>query len=127
MAEMPRKLKAVMLVDFQEEILPTSRKLLHCIFQDRYSDWTYRWPPPWRDKERERGVERLLLKALEVEEWNDPKGIWSDELKKAAEEIPQLKEFQLPVEVSCGGLATVSKRVGVIRCGFQSTLTVVLS
>lgn len=35
-------------------------------------------------------------------------GAWDEELKKAAEELPQLRDFQLPVEVNCTELATVS-------------------
>ena len=74
MNERPTKGKAIMLVEFQEEPVASGRKLLHCIFKGRYSDELYKWTPPWRQKPREQGVERLFFKALEVEEWNDPDG-----------------------------------------------------
>ncbi len=115
MADAPRKPRAIALVDFQEEILASGRKLLHCIFEDRYSEGAYRWTAPWGEKEKEHGVQHLFFKSLEVEEWNDPDSMWSDELKKAAEEIPALKDFQLPARVECGGLATVAQEEWAYR------------
>lgn len=83
---------------FEEELLPY-QTLLHIYFVDRGKDF-YRWTPRIRDGE----VERIFFKMVEVEEKNSPEGVWSDELNRAAEQIPKLKEFKLPVKVSYGGL-----------------------
>jgi|GEM_PF-2990934 len=100
---MEGKPKSVKLVNFEEERLPSGRKLLHCIFQNRYgSDFQYKWTAPWRDKEGEHGVERLFFKCLEIEEWNDYDGVWSEELKKAAKRVPSLEEIKLPVKIGLG-------------------------
>lgn len=100
---MELKPKSVKLVDFKEELLPSGRKLLHYIFEDKYGS-RYSWTAPWRDKEGERGVERLFFKALEIEEWNDYEGVWSEELRKTAKEMPSLEEMELPVKIQIGGI-----------------------
>jgi hypothetical protein len=99
--------KAITLMNFQEELLPSGRKLLHGIFKSQWADELYRWTPPWRDKPGQYGVERLFFKALEVEEWNDPDGVWNEELKKAAEDIPPLKDMKVPVRVECSRLTAL--------------------
>jgi len=97
---MEAKPKSVKLVNFEEELLPSGRKLLHCIFQNRYgSGFQYKWTAPWRDKEGEHGVERLFFKCLATEEWNDYDGVWSEELTKAAKRVPSLEEIKLPVKI----------------------------
>lgn len=84
---------------FYEEPLP-QQTLLHVYFIDN-SGYFYRWTPRIRGGE----VERIFFKMLEVEEKNSPEGAWSEELRKAAEQIPSLKDFKLPVMVECSGLA----------------------
>ena len=102
---MEAKPKAVKLVRFEEEPLSSGRKLLHCIFENRYgSSFQYKWTAPWRDKGSEHGAERLLLKCIEVEEWNDFDGVWSEELRKVAKEVPSLEEMVLPVKIKIGGV-----------------------
>jgi hypothetical protein len=97
------KSKSVKLVNFEEELLPSGRKLLHCIFQNRYgSSFQYKWTAPWRDKEGEYGVERLFLKCLEIEERNDYDSAWSEELRKVSKEVPCLEEMVLPVKIEIG-------------------------
>lgn len=94
------KPKSVKLVGFEEERLTSGRKLLHCIFQNRYgSSFHYKWTAPWRDKEGEHGVERLFFKALAVEEWNDYDSVWSEELRRTAKRVPSLEEMKLPVKI----------------------------
>ena len=83
---------------FEEELLPY-QTLLHIYFADRAKNF-YRWTPRIRDGE----VERILFKMVEVEEKNSPQGVWSDELNRAAKQIPKLKRFKLPVKVTYGGL-----------------------
>lgn len=107
MQQRTRMPKAITLMDFQEELLPSGRKLLHGIFKSQWADELYRWTPPWRDKPGQYGVERLFFKALEVEEWNDPDGVWDEELKKAAEEVPKLNEFKTTVRVECSRLTAI--------------------
>ena len=108
------KPKSIKLVDFKEELLPSGRKLIHCIFEDKYggSRFHYRWTAPWRDKESEHGVERLFLKCLEIEEWNDYDGVWSEELRRVSKEVPCLEEMVLPVRIEIGG---VSEDVEVVE------------
>jgi hypothetical protein len=103
---MEPKPKSIKLVGFKEELLPSGRKLIHCILEDKYGDsrFRYRWTAPWRDKEGEHGVERLFLKCLEIEEWNDYEGVWSEELRKVSKEVPSLEEAKLPVKISFGGI-----------------------
>ncbi len=97
------KPKSVKLVNFEEELLPSGRKLLHCIFQNRYgSGFQYKWTAPWRDKGSEHGVERLFFKCLAIEEWNDYDSVWSGELTKAAKRVPSLEEIKLPVKIGLG-------------------------
>jgi hypothetical protein len=99
------KPKSVKLVSFEEELLPSGRKLLHCIFENKYgSGFQCKWTAPWRDKGGEKGVERLFFKGLEVEEWNDFDGVWSEELRKVAKEVPSLEEIVLPVKIEIGGI-----------------------
>jgi len=103
---MEAKPKSVKLVNFEEQLLPTGRKLLHCIFQNRYgSGFQYKWTAPWRDKEGEHGVERLFFKCLATEEWNDYDGVWSQELAKAAKRVPSLEEMKLPVKIGMGDVS----------------------
>ena len=101
---MELKPKSIKLVDLKEESLPTGRKLLSCIFEDKYGGASthYSWTPPWRSKDRNIGIEQLFFKCLAVEEWNDPEGVWTDELKEASKEVPSLEEMKLPVKVSIG-------------------------
>ncbi len=76
---------------------------MHCIFENKYgSRFYYSWTAPWRDKEGEHGVERLFFTALEIEEWNDPEGAWSAELRKASKELSSLEEMKLPVKIQMG-------------------------
>jgi hypothetical protein len=97
---MEGKPKSVKLVNFEEEILPSGRKFLHCIFQNRYgSTFQYKWTAPWRDKEGEYGVERLFFKSLAIEEWNDYDSVWSEEFTKVAKRVPSLEEIKLPVKI----------------------------
>jgi hypothetical protein len=97
---METKPKSVKLVNFEEEQLPTGRKLLHCIFQNRYgAGFQYKWTAPWRDKEGEHGVEKLFFRCLATEEWNDYDGVWSGELTRAAKRVPSLEEMKLPVRI----------------------------
>ncbi len=98
---MDRKPKAIKLVNLEEELLHSGRKLLHCIFEDRYGNlrFSYRWTAPYRGKEGDYGIEHLFFSSLQVEEWNDPSGVWTQELKKVSEEVPSLGELKLPVEI----------------------------
>lgn len=96
---MESKPKSVELAEFREELLPSGRKLLHCIFKEKFGSFRYVWTPPWRGAF---GVESLFFKALEIEEWNDYEGVWSKELRQAAEEIPLLEEIKLPVKIRVG-------------------------
>lgn len=104
---MDGKPRAIRLIKLEEEPLQSGRKLLHCIFEDRYGGQprSYRWMAPWRSGSSDCGILQLFFKGLEVEEYNDPEGIWDRELKKAAEEIPQLGDMKLPVKVEIGGAA----------------------
>lgn len=97
---MERKARGIKLCEdpFKEELLP-HQTLLHIYFMDRGQNF-YRWTPRIRGGE----VERIFFKMVEVEEKNSPEGVWSDELNKAAEQIPKLKEFKLPVRVTYAGL-----------------------
>lgn len=106
---MELKPRSIKLVDFKEELLPSGRKLLHCIFEDRHgnSRFRYRWTAPWRDKEGEHGIEKLFLKSLEIEEWNDFDGVWSEELRKVSKEVPSLEEMELPVRIKIGEISEV--------------------
>jgi hypothetical protein len=105
---MEAKPKSVKLVNLEEELLPSGRKLLHCIFQNRYgSGFEYKWTAPWRDKEGEHGVERLFFECLATEEWNDYDGVWSEELRKVAKEVPSLEEMALPVKIEIGGVTEI--------------------
>ena len=65
---MEPKPRSIQLIGFEEELLPSNRKLLHCLFKDKFGTSRYVWTPPWK---AESGVERLFLKALEIEEWNE--------------------------------------------------------
>ncbi len=93
---------AIESVAFQEEPLPSGRKLLHFIFKQKFGNYYYKWTPPWKG---DYGVERLFFKALEIEEWNDYDGVWSKELKQASKEIPSLDEIRLPVKIRVGAMA----------------------
>lgn len=110
---MNEKPVAIQPVSFQEESLPTGRKLLHVIFKRRYGDFeqTYKWTPQWKG---DYGIEKTFFKALEVEEWNDYDGVWSKELKQASKEIPSLDDLRLPVKVRMGELTgPVENKAGV--------------
>ena len=89
-------------VAFQEEPLPSGRKLLHFIFKQKFGTYHYKWTPPWKG---DYGVERLFFKALEIEEWNDYDGVWSKELRQASKEVPTLDEIRLPVKIRVGEMA----------------------
>jgi hypothetical protein len=104
---MDKQPKAIRLVRLEEEALDTGRKLLHCVFEDYhvyhgYQPRSYRWTAPWRSKSRNYGVLQLFRKSHEVEEYNDFEGVWDEEFRKLAEEIPLLGEMKLPVEVGMG-------------------------
>ena len=86
-------------IAFEQELLPSGRKLLHLIFKQKFGTSHYKWTPPWKG---DYGVERLFFKALEVEEWNDYEGVWSKELRQASKEVPSLDEIRLPVKVRLG-------------------------
>jgi len=96
--------RSIELAEYQEELLPSGRKLLHCIFKDKFGTFTYKWTAPWKG---EVGVEKLFFKALEIEEWNDYEGAWSKELRQASKEIPSLEEMELPVRIQVGQMAEV--------------------
>ncbi len=89
------------LTNFNEEPLPSGRKLLHLIFKQKFGNYHYRWTPPWKG---DYGVEKLFFKALEIEEWNDYEGVWSKELRQASKEVPSLDEIRLPVKIRVGEL-----------------------
>lgn len=93
------KPKAVEIVEFKEELIPSGRKLFHCLLKDKFGNSLYRWTPPWKG---DRGVERLFFKALEIEEWNDFEGVWSKELKKVSQELPSLDAMRLPIKIKLG-------------------------
>lgn len=98
-------------IAFEEELLPSGRKLLHLIFKQKFGASHYKWTPPWKG---DFGVERLLFKALEIEEWNDYEGVWSEELRQASKEVPSLDEIRLPVKVAVGEMTGPMKiREGV--------------
>jgi len=86
---------------FREEPLP-QQTLLHIYFEDRWGN-SFKWIPKWLE------VEKIFFKAIEVEEKNNPKGPWNEELKKASEQIPSLKEFKLPVRITCGDISEISQ------------------
>ncbi len=88
-------------IAFEEELLPSGRKLLHLIFKQKFGASHYKWTPPWKG---DFGVEKLFFKALEIEEWNDYDGVWSKELRKSSKEIPSLDEIRLPVKIRLGEL-----------------------
>jgi hypothetical protein len=89
-------------IAFEEESLPSGRKLLHLILKHKFGNSHYKWTPPWKG---ECGVEKLFFKALEIEEYNDPEGAWSKELKQASHEIPSLDEIRLPFKIIMGEIA----------------------
>ena len=91
-------------VAFKEELLPSGRKLLHLIFKQKFGTSHYKWTPPWKG---DYGVERLFLKALEIEEYNDPEGAWSKELKQASQEVPSLDEIRLPLRIHLSEMTEV--------------------
>jgi hypothetical protein len=113
--EITVKAKAIKLINFNEELLPSGRKLLHVIFKDKYNDYVYRWIPPWRNRGDESGVEKLFFKAIEVEEWNDYEGAWSDELRQAAKKIPSIEEIELPVKIKVEELSEDEDREETYR------------
>jgi len=88
-------------IAFEEESLPSGRKLLHLIFKQKFGTSHYKWTPPWKGNF---GVEKLFFKALEIEEWNDYDGVWSKELRESSKEIPSLDEIRLPVKIRLGEL-----------------------
>lgn len=95
---MERKARTIKLAKgpFEEELLP-QQTLLYIYFEDRWGNF-FKWTPKWS------GVEKIFFKAMEVEEENNPEGPWSEELKKASERIPSLREFKLPVRIEYSGL-----------------------
>ncbi len=103
---MEPKPKSIMLAKFDEELLPSGRKLLHCVFKEKFGTFRYIWTPPWKGNF---GVERLFFKALEIEEWNDYDGAWSTELRKAASEIPLLEEIKLPIKIQLVEIADIAE------------------
>lgn len=82
---------------------------MHCIFRDKYGSlFHYRWTAPWREKEGEHGIHRLFFKSLEIEEWNDYEGVWSEEFKKVAKEVPPLEDIELPIKIEMAGITEVA-------------------
>lgn len=79
---------------FEQTPLPTGKQLLHCLFKDNWGN-RYKWTPPWKD------MEEIFFKSLEIEERNEPQGVWDEELRRVAQKIPSLKAFKLPVEIGC--------------------------
>jgi len=107
---MEQKPKSIKLVDFKEELLPSGRKLLHCIFENKYgSRFYYSWTGPWKDKEGAYGVEKLFLRSLEIEEWNDYEGVWSEELRKVSKEVPSFEAVQPAAEIIMGDITEDTK------------------
>lgn len=96
--------KSVRLIDFEEQLLTSGRKLLFVIFEDKFGDrrFRYRWPAPWADTQDGKGLVTLLVKAREVEEWNETEGAWSRELKEIAKELPGLEDLVLPAKIQIG-------------------------
>jgi hypothetical protein len=92
------------LIAFEEELLPSGRKLFHTIFKQKFGTYHYKWTPPWKG---DYGVERMFLKALEIEEYNDPEGVWSKELKQVSQEVPSLDEIRLPLSIHLGEMTEV--------------------
>jgi len=86
---------------FKKEPL-IQQTLLYIYFEDRWRNF-FKWTPKWLD------VEKIMWKALEVEEKNNPNGLWSKEWEKVSERIPYLKEFKLPVRVTCGDMGEVDE------------------
>jgi hypothetical protein len=86
--------KSIKFDRFQEDPLPSGRVLLHCFFRDNWGN-SYKWTPPWKE------VEKIFLKAIEIEEGNEPEGVWDEELKKVSQKLPSLKAFRLPVKIGC--------------------------
>jgi hypothetical protein len=93
-------------IGFEEEPLPSGRKLLHLILKRKFGDSYYRWTPSWKG---DYGVERPFFKALETEEWNDYDGVWSRELKRVSKEIPSLEEIRLPMRIKVGEMVGPTK------------------
>jgi len=81
---------------FEEQEL-THQTLLHVHFTDNYEN-AFRWTPKWTE------VEAIFYKGIEIEERNNPEGVWSEELKRTAEKFPKIKEFKLPVQIKYSGL-----------------------
>lgn len=92
---------AIESVNLKEETLPSGKKVLRFIFKQKFGNYHYEWTPPWKG---ESGAERLLIKALEIEEWNDYDTAWSGELKQASAQVPALDEIRLPVRIRVGEL-----------------------
>lgn len=86
--------KSVKFDCFEESPLPSGKHLLHCVFKDSWGN-TYKWAPRWKD------VEEIFFKSVEIEERNEPEGVWDEELKRVAQKIPSLRAFKLPVKVGC--------------------------
>lgn len=103
------KPKAIKLTKLDVEQTPSGRKILHCIFKNRYGeqDYYYRWTPPWRSSESNIGVEELFLKALHTERWNDPDGAWSQELDAASKEYEALENVRPVIKVRIGQIREV--------------------
>lgn len=99
---MEDKPKAIILTKLITEPTAAGRKMLHCIFTNRYGEqqYHYRWIPPWQSKENNLGVEQLFLKALDVERWNDPDGAWSKELDAASQECESLEEVKPVIRIT---------------------------
>ncbi|GFP24684.1 hypothetical protein HKBW3S43_00108 [Candidatus Hakubella thermalkaliphila] len=94
MSSKPRTIKLRKDTPFGEELLP-QQTLLHIYFQDNYQN-DFKWTPRWKD------MLTIFYKAWEVEEKNNPAGIWDEEFKKMEKEISVIKEYRLPVKIKCG-------------------------
>jgi hypothetical protein len=104
-------------LSLQEETLPSGKKSLRLIFKQRFGAARYEWTPPWKG---DYGTEKLLFKALEVEEWNDYDGVWSGELKQASTKVPALDEMRLPVRIRVGEIVGPMKmREAPVEIGYR--------
>lgn len=86
--------KSIKFDRFEESPLPSGRHLLHCVFKDNWGN-ICKWAPRWKD------VEKIFFKSVEIEERNEPEGVWDEELKRVARKIPSVRAFKLPVGVGC--------------------------
>jgi hypothetical protein len=73
--------KSIKFESWEEQLLPSGKILLHCLFRDNYRR-EYKWTPRWID------VEEIFFKSLEIEGKNESEGVWDNELRRLSEKIP---------------------------------------